>query len=117
MKAVVFRTSAGHGSKHPPCPEAWLEIVPYIDWRNFGSLKEARVCLGEEWFAEGRDHREENRMVRRTLDNPNWARQWVIEIDNIWEFVKRIGESCIISYTNCFEGIEREIEIYDSLRK
>jgi len=113
MKVVVIRTSDFMGKK-PPCKGAKLEKVPLIDWRNLPSLEEVRKeSWGERWLAMGRDHREENGMIRRTLDN----KEWTIEIDDIWKFVRQVGKDCIIEHTNDYEGIEWEIEIYDTYRE
>lgn len=108
---VCSRTSA-YGKK--PCDEA--EKVPFVrvDRRTIDDpMKNPNI--GKAWYDTGRNHRVENGMITRDLDD----KRWVVRIADgaaLQAFCEKYGKIVLSLNTDgadpCFE-----IEIYDYYRE
>lgn len=118
MKFEITRTSRWFNDKKPPIDEATLvKGYFYEDWRTVDTLDKARKSSwGEDWFKEGKNHREEKDMVVRELwKNDNC---WIIEIKDLKELLKLIKQyGDIVIQDSHIKGISFEIEIYDGYRE
>lgn len=114
MKFEITRTSMYRGEQ--PVPEARKELLPLVDSRCF-SEEAFNKTFREKWRDQGANHRVEGDCIARDMDpEPGW----VVEIDTLEqliEFVDRVGHEVVIS-----TGFSRpkgyyEIEIYDDYRE
>lgn len=106
----VTRTSSYVGK---PCEEAYEIEVKKVDTRSCDCPSKILFYKGTTswWYREGTNHRVENGFIKRDLGT---KRIWVVELDDILEFVSKYGE-CVLSYDSdldmyCFE-------IYDDYRE
>lgn len=117
MKFLVCRTSDVHNADtSQPCNGAVLEQVQETVRTTREQLEKSP--LGERWYIEGRNHREEG-----GTDNP-WIMKdvdhyvWTIELPTYGSLITFIHEhgECILGDTY-YEGITASIEIYDDYRE
>ena len=115
---VVTRTSAswGWGVKPPsPCEGAFLKKATSLDRRRVSSLKIASTQpWGVDFFATGRNHREENGIVVRDLDTAVWVVE-IASLDGLLKFATNYGE--IIIKKSEYKELPFELEIYDGFRE
>jgi hypothetical protein len=115
MKFQISRTSVWNGK---PCDDAKKETLTRLDWRTFKSLDEVRKAAyaGVYWLEEGSNHREENGMVVRELEQEVWT----IEINSLEELLNlsdSYGPLVFESATNEYKPSLGRIEIYDDYRE
>ena len=113
MKFVIEKTSQ-YGSNTPPIDGAQREEVTMYDYRTSG--------VRENEFA-WEDFNKWNTDIER-LPNGEWRgkrkdkqRVWVIEIVDIMEFVKMLGEQIILQGPGRYVEDYPYIEIYDDYRE
>lgn len=117
MKFRIRRTS-NWGVK--PCKEAESKELIRIDWCILKTLEEARLPKYKHWadtfFASGTNHREENGMIARDLDQ---RPVWIININTLEELIKlqnKYGD-LILGEEDDWKDIKYFIEIYDGYRE
>ena len=118
MKAIIRRTSILGDAK--PCDEAKPAQATLQDWRTLKTLDEARKhkFLGEEWFKEGTNHREEKGMVVRDLP---CQKVWAIEINSLDDLIAlhlKYGDIIITGDGDDeYKEYPLQLEIYDDYRE
>jgi hypothetical protein len=105
---LVSRTSCCEGK---PCDEAYEVEMMQVDRRNCDHPKKIPAHDGTDgdWYNHGSNHRVENGNICRDM---GWRRQWVVQVNDVMDFVDSHGE-CVVGRTN--EGYAT-IEIYNCSR-
>ena len=113
MKFIIERTSQW-GCETPPIEGATRELVTRYDYRTAG-VKENKSA----WENFNRWNTD-----LEPLPNGEWRgkrkdkeKVWVIEIDDIMEFVKKLDEQIILTAPGKFVEDYPCIEIYDDYRE
>ena len=113
MKFIIERTSQW-GCETPPIEGATRELVTRYDYRTAG-VKENKSAWEDfnRWSTD-----------LEPLPNGEWRgkrkdkeKVWVIEIDDIMEFVKKLDEQIILTAPGKFVEDYPCIEIYDDCRE
>lgn len=109
MRYIVSRTSFVEG---PPVDGACKVSRTRVDRRSTDDPSKIPAYGGQSawWFEKGSNHRIENGRICRDLGTEE---VWVVDIDDVLEFVKKHGQ-CVISID--FDGWP-EIEVYDDYRE
>lgn len=112
MKFTVTRAS-GYGYENPPCEEAKLESIVWIQTFNVRTPEEFdKAWRSRPWYSEGSNHRiNENGCIERDNGTVN---VWAIELntlDDLIEFNRKYGDIII---RDCYSNRHyKEIQIYD----
>ena len=112
MKFVVTRTSTYCSNAQPVEGAVKKEVTTY-GYRSEDLEKNARV-----WKQFNEDFTDIKRLPNGYWRGTSKEKQivWVIEIDDIIEFVKKVGE-CIVSASEKYVDGYQQIEIYDDYRE
>lgn len=113
MNTFICRRTSG-GWKDKPCEEAYEKPVVSIDIRTVDDPAKVKAYIGEPtdwWYSTGTNHRVEHGQIVRDMGEEI---VWVVDIDNILDFIKKYGE-CVISYYIHYNMFQ--IEIYDDYRE
>lgn len=122
MKFIVSRTSDWYDNK--PCENAKQMDCFYVDERGFSSFEACKKGCGEDFLAEGINHKvistkEGNHIIRHLP-----RKKWVIEFNSLkelMEFILDNGNSVVIEtkdeYMDSKGYFIPEIEIYDYWRE
>lgn len=96
----------------PPCHQSRMAITPIVDSRNTDDPKKVPQYRFDdsEWYEKGTNHRVVNGHISRDM---GWQCVYVIEIEDVLEFVKE-HEECVIRFNS---GGYPVIEIYDAPRE
>ena len=120
-KYRISRTSSCSGRPHP---DAIKEVYIHIDRRTVATLEEAKTKHWyEQWYIRGVNHRIERGMIAcdvKYIDGKSRLfTRWVIEIDDLREWIEQLGEEVVISPTYSDNATEplMEIEIYDDCKE
>lgn len=107
---IVSRTSEWDKNKSP-CDEAFKAKIKNIDIRNAKSPCELNdEYTRENWYNQGSDHRVIDGNIARDM---GYNARWVIEVNDVMEFVRKYGQIVI---NHDFWGFPH-IEIYDDYRE
>lgn len=113
MKFAVRRTSLWEDDK-PPCANAVLEPVTYIDRRTVDDPAKLKNRLDkEDWYERGSNHRVENGMITRDIPSQDWFVE--MEWDDLKEFCELHGRIVLSRYWR--NSAYWQIEIYDDYRE
>lgn len=87
----VRRTSLFY-SDTPPCDGAKQYEVRIVDCRSTDDPKKVPAHKGTDawWYSAGENHRIEDGMICRDM---GWKYEWFIEIQDIMDFVRKIGRA------------------------
>lgn len=112
MKFVVTRTSL-YSEEEQPVDGAVKEEVTSYGYRSLEIEKREQA-----WKRFNEDYTDIKRLPNSGWRGTSKEKQfvWVIEIDDIVEFVKKVGE-CIVSASEKYVEGYPQIEIYDDYRE
>lgn len=118
MRCIVRRTSQWAFDKdNPPCEGAYVHPFVYTDVRTFATPEEfdAKLAAREgPWLSKGTNHRIVDGMIARDTGT---REHWCVDVDDVWEFARRVGHELVLSFTKPSDTAHPSIEIYDDYRE
>ena len=115
MKFWLERTSQYFSTDKPPlcCHCHRLSVGKRLrhDWRTFKSFDDYEQLLGQEFTAEGFDHKVMDDRIRRSFLDDGWF----IELESLEELAQLIDEVGDVVMAKDPDGLK--LEIYDDYRE
>lgn len=97
-----------------PCEEAVEVPYTWVDRRDIDDPMKSSY-IGQKWYEMGRNHRVEDGMIARDLDDKRWMVR-IFNENDLGAFIKEHGEVILLLNKDCIPPCY-EIEIYDACRE
>jgi hypothetical protein len=111
MKFLISRTSVWDEAKQP-YEKAYRDKYIQVDTRKVDDPKKLKLKV--DWYSEGKNHRVENRYIKRDFESTGWF----IDLETLEDLIKLKNEVGDIVIQSSFQNEEiTEIEIYDGYRE